>query len=83
MPRLNNFLYKHSIREKIGVGYNNYTKRLLQVKKKKKKTRKRKRKKKTAGRRSRGGWGEGAMVIYHQPPLSTFIFFSKLGAEIC
>ena len=81
MPRLNNFLYKHSIREKIGVGYNNYTKRLLQVKKKKKK--KRKRKKKTAGRRSRGGWGEGAMVIYHQPPLSTFIFFSKLGAEIC
>ena len=75
MPQLNNFLYKHSIREKIGVGYNNYTKRLLQVKKKKKK--------KTAGRRSRGGWGEGAMVIYHQPPLSTFIFFSKLGAEIC
>ena len=35
MPQLNNFLYKHSIREKIGVGYNNYSKRLLQVKKKK------------------------------------------------
>ena len=46
MPRLNNFLYKHSIREKIGVGYNNYTKRLLQVKKKKKKTNKKEKEKK-------------------------------------
>ena len=36
MPRLNNFLYKHSIKEKIGVGYKNDTKRLLQVKRKKK-----------------------------------------------
>ena len=70
MPQLNNFLYKHSIREKIGVGYNNYSKRLLQVKKKKKK--------KTAGRRSRRGWGEGAMVIYHQPPLHLY-FFLQIG----
>ena len=45
MPQLNNFLYKHSIREKIGVGYNNYTKRLLQVKKEKKKKKKKKKKK--------------------------------------
>ena len=81
MPRLNNFLYKHSIREKIGVGYNNYTKRLLQVKKEKKKKKKKKKKKQQG--EGVGEDGEGAMVIYHQPPLSTFIFFSKLGAEIC
>ena len=49
MPQLNNFLYKHSIREKIGVGYNNYTKRLLQVKKRKKKKEKEKEKKKQQG----------------------------------
>ena len=67
MPRLNNFLYKHSFKEKIGVGYKNDTKRLLQVKRKEK---------------IREESGRGAMVIYHQPPLFSLIFFSKWGAEI-
>ena len=58
MPRLNNFLYKHSIREKIGVGYNNYTKRLLQVKKKKKKKEKEKKKQQGEGIGEDGGRGQ-------------------------
>ena len=79
MPRLNNFLYKHSIREKIGVGYNNYTKRLLQVKKKKKKKRKRKRKKKNSREKESGRMGGGGNGNLPSAPSLHLYFFLQIG----
>ena len=74
MPQLNNFLYKHSIREKIGVGYNNYSKRLLLVKKKKNKKKRKNSREKESGRMGGGGNGN----LPSAPSLDLY-FFLQIG----